>query len=374
MELKDSGDYQFAKNQFDKLWEDSVDVSKDYVETIENKTWFSDKVTPYQLYLKFLYEYFKSELNQADELVLPYVPSNFLNLEYQSQAVLNAKKILLEFGGVFISDVVGLGKTYIASMLAKQLDGRNLVIAPPILLDKNNPGSWPRAFSDFNTPGEFLSIGKLDDALDGNADKFQNIFIDEAHRMRNSDTRTFEKLAEICRGKRVILVSATPYNNSPQDIFSLVKLFQRPRNSTIPNLPNLEKFFGDLDKNIKKENRRRDYKSYLRATQENAKKVRNELLKYLMVRRTRSDIKNYYSEDLENQGLKFPEVEQPVALFYELNEYESEVFDKTIDMLANQTSYARYMPLVYYEDDDLNESLLVGQKNLGKFINFLLKD
>ena len=144
----------------------------------------------------------------------------------------------------------------------------------------------------------------------------------------------------------------------------MVKLFQRPRNSTIPNLPNLEKFFGDLEANIKKENRRRNYKSYLQATQENAKKVRNDLLKYLMVRRTRSDIKNYYSEDLENQGLKFPEVEQPVALFYELNEYESEVFDKTIDMLANQTSYARYMPLVYYEDDDLNESLLVGKKTL----------
>ena len=59
-------------------------------------------------------------------------------------------------------------------------------------------------------------------------------------------------------------------------------------------------------------------------------------------------------------------------MFYELNEYESEVFDKTIDMLANQTSYARYMPLVYYEDDDLNESLLVGQKNLGKFMKILL--
>ena len=108
-----------------------------------------------------------------------------------------------------------------------------------ILIDKNNPGSWNSAFSDFNAPGEFLSIGKLDDMLNGGADKFQNIFIDEAHRMRNSDTRTYEKLAEICRGKRVILVSATPYNNSPKDIFSLVQLFQRPRNSTIPNLPNL---------------------------------------------------------------------------------------------------------------------------------------
>ena len=372
VELKDSGDYQFAKNQFDKLWEDSIDVSIDYVETIENKTWFSDKVTPYHLYLKFLYEYFKSELNQADELVLPYVPANFLTLEYQTQAVLNAKKILLEFGGVFISDVVGLGKTYIASMLAKQLDGRNLVIAPPILIDKNNPGSWTRAFSDFNTPGEFLSIGKLDDMLNGGADKFQNIFIDEAHRMRNSDTRTYEKLAEICRGKRVILVSATPYNNSPKDIFSLVQLFQRPRNSTIPNLPNLEKFFGDLEANIKKEDRRKDYQSFLHATQENAKSVRNNLLKYLMVRRTRSDIENYFSEDLENQGLKFPKAEQPKALFYELNDYESEVFDETINMLANQISYARYMPMTYYEGDDFNESLLVGQRNLGKFMKILL--
>ena len=123
--------------------------------------------------------------------------------------IISTKKILLEFGGVFISDVVGLGKTYIASMLAKQLDGWNLVIAPPILIDKNNPGSWNSAFSDFNAPGEFLSIGKLDDMLNGGSDKFQNIFIDEAHRMRNSDTRTYEKLAEICRGKRVILVSAT---------------------------------------------------------------------------------------------------------------------------------------------------------------------
>jgi len=54
-------------------------------------------------------------------------------LEYQEQAVLNAKRILDDYGGVFISDVVGLGKTYISAMLASQLDGRNLVIAPPAL-------------------------------------------------------------------------------------------------------------------------------------------------------------------------------------------------------------------------------------------------
>ena len=110
VELKNSGDYKFAKEKFDELWKDAVDVSDEYVETIEDKTWLSDKVTPYNLYLKFLYEYFKSELNETGELYIDHTPEGFKRLEYQEQAVLNAKKILLEYGGVFISDVVGLEK------------------------------------------------------------------------------------------------------------------------------------------------------------------------------------------------------------------------------------------------------------------------
>ncbi len=62
-----------------------------------------------------------------------------MKLEYQEQAVINAKKILEQYGGVFISDVVGLGKTYIATLLAGQISGRTLVIAPPVLLDRDNP-------------------------------------------------------------------------------------------------------------------------------------------------------------------------------------------------------------------------------------------
>ena len=161
VELKDRSDYDFAKNKFDELWDEAVDVSEKYVDTIEDKTWFSEKITPYQLYLKFLYEYFKSELNQADEVILPDTPDGFLELEYQTQAVLNAKKILLEYGGVFISDVVGLGKTFISAMLAKQLEGRHLVIGPPVLLDENNPGSWVNAFEDFGVrQSTFKSIGE----------------------------------------------------------------------------------------------------------------------------------------------------------------------------------------------------------------------
>ncbi len=372
VELKDRNDYEFAKDKFEDLWKDSIDVSQKYVETIEEKTWLSDNITPYQLYLKFLYEYFKKDLNFADEILLPRTPPNFINLEYQEQAVLNAKKILLAYGGVFISDVVGLGKTFIASMLAKQLDGRHLVIAPPNLLDENNPGSWKNAFLDFDVSAKFSSIGKLDDLVGGNADKFQNIFIDEAHRMRNADTSTYEKLAEICRGKRVILVSATPYNNSPKDILSLVQLFQKPHNSNLPGLRNLEEFFKEIEKRIKKENRKKDPKSYLEVTKRNAKEVRERVLKHLMVRRTRSDIEKYFSKDIRKEGIKFPDVKQPRPLYYQLNEKENELFEKTIDMLVNKLTYSRYIAMTYYTGDDFNESLKQGQKNLGTFMKILL--
>ncbi|OOP57483.1 MAG: hypothetical protein AYP45_03335 [Candidatus Brocadia carolinensis] len=198
VELKNRSDYDFARQKFDELWNNAVDVSEKYVQTLEGNTWLSQNITPYQLYLKFLYEYFKDELSQADEVFLKYLPQEFMKLEYQEQAVLNARKILLEYGGVFISDVVGLGKTYISAMLAGQLDGRTLVIAPPVLLERSNPGSWTNVFSDFRVPADFESLGKLDDLIDRGIEKYTNIIIDEAHRFRTETTVTYEKLAEIC--------------------------------------------------------------------------------------------------------------------------------------------------------------------------------
>jgi len=371
VELKNRADYEFAKQKFDELWRNSVDVSENYIKTIENKTWLNQNITPYQLYLKFLYEYFKDELSQTDEVFIKYLPEEFMKLEYQEQAVLNAKKILEEYGGVFISDVVGLGKTYVSAMLAGQLDGRTLVIAPPILLDKKNPGSWPNVFSDFRVPAEFESLGKLDDIIDRGTERYTNVIIDEAHRFRTETNITYEKLAEICRGKRVILVTATPYNNSPKDILSQIKLFQKSRKSTIPNLPDLEAFFNGLDNKLKNLDRQRDYSEYIKTVKENAKEIREKVLKYLMVRRTRSEISKYFAEDLNKQNLKFPDVESPEPFFYELNDVEDEVFNKTIELIAQKFKYARYTPLLYYKGpiDQLEKQ---SQRNMGKFMKILL--
>lgn len=147
-------------------------------------------------------------------------------------------------------------------------------------------------FSDFNVPTDFESLGKLDDLINRGTEKYTNIIIDEAHRFRTETTVTYEKLAEICRGKRIVLVTATPYNNAPKDILSLLKLFQKARKSTIPNLPDLEGFFNGLDKKLKKLDRQKDYAKYINTAKENARELREKVLKYLMVRRTEKKLKN----------------------------------------------------------------------------------
>jgi superfamily II DNA/RNA helicase len=371
IELKNRTDYEFALAKFNELWEDAVDLKDKYQETIQTKTWLNNNITPYELYLKFLYEYFQDDLKQAEEIFYKYVPKDFMKLEYQEQAVLNAKKILLEYGGVFISDVVGLGKTYISALLAQQLDGRHLIIAPPMLLDKDSPGSWPNIFSGFKEQADFESLGKLDQLLKRGTDKYKNVFIDEAHRFRSETNITYEMLARICRGKRVILVTATPYNNYPKDILSQLKLFQNSKKSNIPNLPNLERFFSHLEKKLKHLDRKRDYLEYIRTVQENSREIREKVLKYLMVRRTRSEVINYFTRELEKQKLKFPEVANPEPVFYQLNNQEDEIFTKTIKMIALDFNYSRYTPLLYYRGE-ITQPEELAQKNMRKFMKILL--
>lgn len=371
VELKNAADYNFALKKFNDLWENSVDVSENYVDTINTQTWLNNTVTPYELYLKFLYEYFRADLSQQEDASSLYHPESFLQLEYQDQAVTNAKRILEEYGGVFISDVVGLGKTYISAMLASQLDGRTLVIAPPVLLDKSNPGSWPNVFSDFRVPADYESHGKLEDMAAEGTDKYKNVIIDEAHRFRSESNVTYENLAQICRGKRVILVTATPLNNSPKDILSQIKLFQKGKQSTIPNIADLDGFFGRLEGRLRGLDRQKDYDTYMNVIRENARDIREKVLKYLMVRRTRNEVLKYYGEDLTRQKLKFPEVADPEPIFYQLDENEDKVFIQTIQLISQEFSYARYRPMMFYKGDVTHAEKL-GQENMGKFMKILL--
>jgi len=90
-----------------------------------------------------------------------------------------------------------------------------------------------------------------------------------------------------------------------------------------------------------------------------------------MVRRTRNEIKKYFSKDLKDQKMKFPEVDDPQALFYQLNKTEDKVFSKTIELIAQKFTYARYTPLLYYKGK-ITQPEKLAQKNMGKFMKVLL--
>jgi len=376
VELKNRADYDFALEKFNELWRKSVPVSEDYVETINTRTWLNNNITPYELYLKFLYEYFGEKISRTpEEISTTYLPENFVEYQYQKEAVVDAKSKLEEYGGVFLADVVGLGKTYISALLAQQLNGRHLVIAPPALLDEKNPGSWTNIFRDFGVRGTyFRSIGKLDDIIKEGTDRYKNVFIDEAHRFRTETNISYEKLAQICRGKRVILVSATPLNNTPKDILSQLKLFQKARNCTLPNpkVRDLEKFFNRLQEKLKNLDRFEDYDEFIRVTKENAKEIRENILKYLMVRRTRNEIVRYFEDDLKKQDLKFPDVADPKQVLYEFDTKLDKIFTETIK-LATSTAfkYSRYTSLLYLKEG-ITQPEQLSQINMGKFMKILL--
>lgn len=363
VELKDKADVDFALKQFEELWKDSVNISKDYVETIQKKTWLNEDITPYHLYLKMLYEYLKEDINLNEEIELD-LPEGFMELEYQKQAVVSAKKILDAYNGVFVADVVGLGKTFISALLAQQLPGGKLVICPPVLKDY-----WEDTFFDFGiSKWRVESIGKLDHILKDDIERYDYVFIDEAHRFRNEYTQGFEKLHQICFGKKVILVSATPLNNTFQDIYSQLKLFQIPKKSTIPGVPNLERFFKRLERRLKDINK--SDPEYMGAIKEGSKEIRENVLKYTMVRRTRTEITKYFSDDIDEQGLSFPDVEDPRRIIYQFDERISATFNQTIGLLR-KLKYTRYTPLLYLKEE-LPEFEKQSQRNVGGFMKVIL--
>lgn len=367
VELKDAPDVQFALNKFEELWARSEDIRDTYIETVQNHTWMRDDITPYQLYLKTLYEFFKEEINADKENFQTLLPPGYMRLQYQMDAVTQAKQKLDAYGGVFISDVVGLGKTYICAMLANSFNRNTykLIICPPVLVDY-----WRSVLQEFDVARyDVESLGKLDKIIAKGVDKYSYVFVDEAHRFRNSDTESFTQLHQICRGKKVILISATPINNYTSDIENQLYLFQSKQSGTINGIKNIEGFFRALNGKLKKfEKGSPEYMAQLR---ENSEVIRDKLLREVMIRRTRSEIEEYYADDLKKQGLKFPKVGSPEKIIYTFDDETNDAFNETIATIKN-FKYTRYTPLLYLKDKKKYATMLAAQRNMGGFMKGIL--
>ena len=163
VELKDFADVKFALDKFEELWQKATDIKDTYIDSVENHTWLRDDITPYQLYLKTLYEFFKEEINADKENFETLLPDGYMRLQYQIDAVTQARKKLEAYNGVFISDVVGLGKTYICAMLANSFNRNTykLIVCPPVLVDY-----WREVLQEFDVSRcDVVSLGKLEKGI-----------------------------------------------------------------------------------------------------------------------------------------------------------------------------------------------------------------
>ena len=367
VELKDYADVRFALDKFEELWAKGVDIRDVYIEAVEQNTWLRGDITPYQIYLKTLYEFFKEEINADKENFETLLPDGYMRLQYQIDAVTQARQKLDAYNGVFISDVVGLGKTYICAMLANSFyrNAYKLFICPPVLVDY-----WRSVLQEFDVSRcDVESLGKLDKIIVKGTDKYSYVFVDEAHRFRNSGTDAFTELHQICRGKKVILISATPINNYTSDVENQLYLFQAKQSGTINGIKNIEGFFRGLNSQLNKFPK--GSKAYMAQLRENSEVIRDRLLREVMIRRTRSEIQQYYAEDLEKQGLTFPKAGSPEKIIYTFDDDTDDAFNQTISIIKD-FKYARYTPLLYLKDKKKYATMLASQRNMGGFMKGIL--
>jgi len=157
-------------------------------------------------------------------------------------------------------------------------------------------------------------------------------------------------------------------NNRISDIFNQLKLFQPARRSTIPGIANLEQFFKRLQKRLDQYSK--DDPDYLPTLKAVSQEIRTKVLRYVMVRRTRTEILNYYADDLSQQGLMFPQVAEPQKIIYQFDDKTEWVFNQTMQLLR-RFSYARYTPLLYLRQQ-VSSFTRQSQRNIGGFMRAIL--
>ena len=367
-------DVKFAKDEFEQLWKEAEGcaITAEDVKASVDRTYLKGDVKPYDLYIKMLMEYFSDRVLATDDNNPFDMPEGYTKYDYQMDAVVEGYQKLIRYDGFFLADVVGLGKTVIATMIAKKFlieNGRDktkiLVVYPPAV-EQN----WKATFKDFGIDkyAKFVTNGSLSKVLDEenynywNADEYDLILVDEAHKFRSHTTSAFEQLQEICKmprieqgnipgyKKKVMLISATPMNNTPADIYNEIQLFQDPRRCSIDGVANLTAFFSPLIKEFQQ--LRKDPNFDVTQFKKLAEHVRDRVIKPLTVRRTRTDIESVarYNKDVNG----FPKVERPNASSYELNEHLADLFESAMQTLDKELTYARYQAIAYLKPEVSN--------------------
>ncbi len=363
--LNDYDDVKFATAEFEKLWKESVPILPTEIEKLKVETYLNEEFTPYELYIKFLTEYFGKSV-EFDPSSVSDLPKGFKRLSYQVDAVNQGFDLLRRHNGFFLADVVGLGKTVVATLIAKKFfytngypshNSRTLIVVPPALKE-----NWQETLEQFGLSNfRIITNGSLHKIKDPSI--YDLVIVDEAHKFRNDTAEAYDALQRLCKAptrrqlpngsfarKKVMLVSATPLNNRPDDIRNQVLLFQDGKDTTL-EISNLQRFFNQCSEQYEKAKKLPAMPAVQAEVRVIYDRIREKVVKPLTVRRTRTDLTENedYKKDLEEQGVVFPEINPPEKIMYELDEPLEVLYDRTMKLIGGDggLTYARYRAIEF---------------------------
>jgi len=282
------------KEWFEKFWDQSRDFKDALIKILEDSRFGSRPYTPYEIYIKSLYELQKDDIVEERKDGRSALPDTKVNLaQFQEDAIARIYTRLKKYGGCFVADSVGLGKTWIAKKIIEKIgyyERKNILVVCPAQLC----GMWSKEMKKIDVKENIISqeniasedfIEKTRRAVGGRLDSIELIVVDESHNFRNPLSNRWENFFTLVndhiakKDKRpyMLFLTATPINNTPWDLYCQVMLLVLMDRSAFvkENIPGLFKFF--------------------KSAQENPAML-NDLLNEISIRRTRDYIIENYPD------------------------------------------------------------------------------
>jgi superfamily II DNA or RNA helicase len=346
---------------FNERWNDRwcIDISKDLVDLIDTSWARDDVVPPYYVYLKMAYHLSQEARAGLAEF---HIPRDFGGrlLDFQIAAVKIAARHVNRRGGVILGDVVGLGKTLMATALARILEDQGtetLIICP-----KNLVSMWEDHVHTYRLrAAQVLSLSTVTQELP-ELRRYRVVIIDESHNLRNRDGKRFRAIQEYIRKNesKCVLLSATPYNKSYLDLSSQLRLFI-PEERDLGIRP--ERKLKELGETEFIRRHQCSVRSLAAFEKSDLAEDWRELMRRFLVRRTRSFIETNYAQSDEARGAKYLTFEDGSRSYFPVR------VPRTVKFRIDGNPGDRYSKLYSGDVVDAINSLHLPRYGLGNYVS-----
>lgn len=386
LNIKVSEDVEQLQAWYNARWEESVDITEAVLKVIEGNV---KPYSPYDVYLRSMYEYFKSSEKTMTEWELNDSKVYPMLSQYQKDGYNNMVAISDRYSGAFLCDGVGLGKTFVGMMLIERFvkkERKNVVLLVPasarksvweVTIKKLMPEILDGFFSFKIYNHTDLTRETMEEKMAQVASQAEVVIIDEAHHFRNRSSDRYKKLYEmmgIGPKKQMFMLTATPINNSFLDLQHLIELFTQRREDYFADAPlkihSLSGHFRVMENALES----------ITDESEAEKEVedafsKDPLIKALVVQRSRAYVKRSLTA-AEGDKVLFSQRQAPIVANYSLKKTYGRLIDdfiRSFDVVDRTTGrrislltlaiYSPYEPEYFKGDISKIDSMVLGRHN-----------